>query len=42
MTMENPHAVYACINYGDAFAPKEITDRSITIDGDIGEVIESI
>ncbi len=40
MTAENPRAVYACVNLGEAFAPKEIADRSICIDGDIGETLE--
>lgn len=40
MTMANKKAVYACINYGEAFCPAEIEDRSICIDGDIGEVLE--
>ncbi len=39
MTLENEKAVYACINYGEAFCPEEIEDRSICIDGDIGEVL---
>lgn len=39
MTNDNPKAVYACINYGEAFCPGEIADRSICIDGDIGEVL---
>ena len=38
----NPEATYVCINYGDAAAPKEIAERSICIDGDIGEVLEKI
>ncbi len=42
MTMENEKAVYACINYGEALCPREIEDRSICIDGDIGEVLEKI
>ncbi len=40
MTAENPRAVYACVNLGEAFAPKEIADRSICIDGDIGKTLE--
>ena len=40
MTYANENAVYACINYGEAICPKEIEDRSICIDGDIGEVLE--
>ena len=39
MTMANDKAVYACLNYGEAFCPGEIEDRSICIDGDIGEVL---
>ena len=39
MTAQNAQAVYACINYGEAFAPKEIEQRSICINGDIGEAI---
>lgn len=42
MTYQNPEAVYACVNYGEAFAPREIADRSICIDGDIGGVLEQI
>ena len=42
MTMENEKAMYACINYGEAFCPREIEDRSICIDGDIGEMLEKI
>ena len=42
MTMENEKAVYACINYGEAFCPGEIANRSICIDGDIGEVFKMI
>ncbi len=39
MTMANENAVYACLNYGEAFCPGEIEDRSVCIDGDIGEVL---
>lgn len=39
MTMANEKAVYACVNYGEAFCPAEIEERSICIDGDIGEVL---
>ena len=42
MTKENKKAVYACINYGEAFCPKEIEDRSICIDEDIFEVLNEI
>ena len=38
-TAENEKAVYACINYGEAFCPEYISKRSICIDGDIGDVL---
>ena len=34
-----PDATYACLNYGEAYAPEEITDRSICIGGDIREIL---
>ena len=37
-TYDNPEAVYACLNYSEAFAPKQIAARSIIIAGDTGEV----
>lgn len=42
MTYANENAVYACLNYNEAFCPKEIEDRSICIDGDIGEVLDEL
>ena len=42
MTMENENAVYACLNYGEAFSPNEIANRSICVDGDIGEALEAL
>ncbi len=42
MTYQNPEATYACINYGDAAAPKEIAGRSICINGDIREVLSKL
>ena len=41
-TYKNPDASYVCINYGEAFAPKEISDRALCIDGDICEVLCAI
>lgn len=38
MTAENPRAVYACVNMGQAVCPGEIKERSICIDGDIGGI----
>lgn len=42
MTAENPKAIYACVNYGEAACPHEIKRQSICIDGDIGEVIKDL
>ena len=42
MTMANDEAIYACLNYGEAFCPGEIEDRSICIDGDIGTLLTEI
>lgn len=42
MTLENPNAFYACVNLGEAYAPKEIADRSLCIDADIAEVLEQL
>ena len=42
MTHQNPKAVYACVNYGEAYAPREIAGRSICIDGDIGETLKQL
>ena len=42
MTAENPWSVYACVNLGEAKAPREIANRSICIDGDIGEVLKKL
>lgn len=42
MTMENEKAVYACVNFGEAFCPRELENRSICIDGDIARVLEEV
>ena len=42
MTVNNPKAVYACVNYGEAICPREIEERSVCVDGDIGEVVALI
>ena len=40
MTQEWPHAVYVCVNYGQAYAPAELGNKAVCIDGDIGEVLK--
>lgn len=42
MTSENKRAVYACLNYTDAYAPAEIRKQSICIEGDIGEILSKL
>lgn len=42
MTYANPKAVYACLNFGEAYAPDEIRGRSICINGDIREVLSDL
>lgn len=42
MVMEGEKASYACINYGEAFCPTEIENRSICINGDIGDVLHKM
>ena len=42
MTISNKRAIYACVNYGEAFCPSEIEDRSMCIDGDIAKVLDEI
>ncbi|MCM1367262.1 MAG: Sir2 silent information regulator family NAD-dependent deacetylase [Roseburia sp.] len=42
IAMKNDLATYACINYGEAFAPKEIEKQAIIINDDIGAVINAI
>ena len=42
MTMHEPEAVYACLNYNEAYAPVEMIERSILIDGDIREALTQL
>ena len=42
MTNQWPDATYACLNYGEAYAPDEIKDKSICINGDIGEILNQL
>lgn len=42
MTYENQNAIFACLNHGQASAPKEIKDRSICVDGDIFKLLKKI
>lgn len=42
MTAKNPNAIYACINQGQAVCPQEIEQRSICMNADIGQVLQSL
>ena len=42
MAVRNERAVYACVNLGEADAPRELEGRSILVDGDIGEVLRGL
>ena len=41
-TLENPHALYACVNLGQAWAPRDIAERAICLDADIGSVLSAL
>jgi NAD-dependent SIR2 family protein deacetylase len=42
MVNDWPDATYACLNYGEAFAPDEIASKSICINDDIGKILEKL
>lgn len=42
MTAKNKNSTYACINFGEAFCPDFIKDRSICINSDIGNVLNQL
>lgn len=42
MTAENPDAVYACINMGEAVCPEEIRERAVCLNTDIFEAIKKM
>lgn len=42
MTDANPNAVYATVNYGDAYCPRQIEERAICLDSDIGTVLQKL
>ncbi|MGN1019516.1 MAG: SIR2 family NAD-dependent protein deacylase [Aristaeellaceae bacterium] len=41
-TLDNPHALYACVNRGQAWAPQALAARAICLDGDIGDVLSAL
>ena len=42
MTAGNENAVYACLNQGEASCPREIENRAICVNHDIGAVLEDL
>ena len=42
MTNDNPKAVYACLNFNEAYCPAQIEKQSMCIDGDSAEVIAQL
>ncbi len=42
MTLENPLATYACVNFDHAAAPREILSRSVCVKGDIADVLNQL
>lgn len=42
MTAKNPKAIYACVNYGEAYCPQQIKKQSICFDMDIAEMLENV
>ncbi len=42
MTLTNDKAIYACLNYSEAYCPEAIAVQSICIDGDIGNTFDEM
>jgi len=42
MVSQLPNSTYACLNKGEAYAPQEISDKSICIDDDFNNVLSQI
>ena len=42
MTNTFQHAFYVCLNQGEAYAPAEITRKSVCMNEDIGEVLKEL
>lgn len=42
MTAKNPKAIYACVNRGEAYCPREIANQAVTIDADIEAVLYAL
>lgn len=42
MVAKNPRATYACLNYDEAYCPRQIESQSICLDGDSAEVLAAL
>lgn len=42
MTLDNPRAVYACVNLGEAYAPRQLAGQAVCIDRDIAEALSEL
>jgi len=42
LTAQNPNATYVCINFGEAECPKQIEDRAILVNADVGDVLAAL
>lgn len=42
MTSNNPRAVYCCVNYGEAFCPKQIIPQAICINDDVNKILKDL
>ena len=42
MTRKLDRAFYICVNRGQAWAPEEISERSLCMDGDIAEILNEV
>ena len=42
MTEQNPKAIYICLNYNQAFCPKQIEKQSVCINDDIYNILQKI
>ena len=42
MTAKNSKSKYVCLNYGEAYCPKDIETQSICINSDIAKILRDI
>ena len=42
MTNTFQHAFYVCLNQSEAYAPAEITRKSVCMNEDIGEILKEL